>query len=109
MLQFPEEIKNEKIKGTVFLYRPSNEHLDFDFPLVLSGSNLLIPDERLLDGRWNITVDWEYENTRPYEFDRDCENWEFREIPQGVQLLCYPERRLLEDLSLIDYIHNFVF
>ena len=32
LLEFPQEIESEKIEGTVFLYRPSNEHLDFDFP-----------------------------------------------------------------------------
>jgi len=52
---------------------------------------------------------WEFENTYPYEFDRDCENWTFREISQGVQLLCYPEKAILKDLSLIKYIDNFVF
>lgn len=52
---------------------------------------------------------WEFENTDPYEFDRDCKDWKFREIPQGVQLLCYPEKAILKDLSLIKYIHNFVF
>lgn len=52
---------------------------------------------------------WEYENTHPFEFDRDCKNWKTREIPQGEQLLCYPERRLLEDLSLITYINDFIF
>ena len=61
LLSFPQEIENSKIQGTVFLYRPSNKQLDFDFPIVLSGSNLLIPDKRLLDGRWNITVDWNYD------------------------------------------------
>jgi len=53
--------------------------------------------------------DWEYENTEPYEFDRLCKNWKFREIPQGVQLLCYPEKSIVEDLSLIKYINDFVF
>lgn len=62
LINFPEEIKNENTKGTVFLYRPSNQKLDFDFPLVLSGSNLLIPDQRLVDGRWNITIQWETNN-----------------------------------------------
>jgi len=64
LLHFPKELDPDKIKGTVFLYRPSNKQLDFDFPLVLSGSNLLIPDKRLLDGRWNITLDWVYEGER---------------------------------------------
>ncbi len=63
-LQFPKEIDPQKVEGTVFLYRPSNEQLDFDFPMVLSGSNLLIPDNRLLGGRWDITVDWMYEGER---------------------------------------------
>ena len=61
LLTFPKEIESSKIKGTVFLYRPSNKQLDFDFPIELSGSNLLIPDESLLGGRWNITVNWEYD------------------------------------------------
>jgi nitrogen fixation protein FixH len=60
-LIFPEEIDPDKIKGNVFLYRPSNKRLDFNIPIVISNAQLLIPDERLLDGRWNITVDWEYE------------------------------------------------
>lgn len=60
LLSFPQELENSKIKGIVFLYRPSNKQLDFDFPIELSGSNLLIPDNRLLDGRWNITVAWNY-------------------------------------------------
>lgn len=64
LLKFPKEIEYSKVKGTVFLYRPSNKQLDFDFPIELSSSNLLIPDERLLDGRWNITIDWSYNNKK---------------------------------------------
>jgi len=64
LLEFPEEIDAKQLKGTVFLYRPSNKQLDFDFPMVLSGSNLLIPDKRLLDGRWNITIEMEYQGEK---------------------------------------------
>lgn len=63
LLSFPSELDPAKISGNVFLYRPSNQQLDFDFPLVLSGSNLLIPDKQLIGGRWNITIEFEYENT----------------------------------------------
>ena len=63
LLKFPNEIAHSKIEGTVFLYRPSSKQLDFDFPIEFSGSNLLIPDGRLLEGRWNITISWEYEDT----------------------------------------------
>lgn len=61
LLTFPPEMENLNIEGKVFLYRPSNKQLDFDFPIELSGLNLLIPDKRLLDGRWNIILDWEYQ------------------------------------------------
>ncbi|MFS4456016.1 FixH family protein [Maribacter sp. 2304DJ31-5] len=60
-LQFPKDVSPHLIKGTVSFYRPSNEHLDFDLPIRLSNSHLLIPDERLLGGRWDITVSWEYQ------------------------------------------------
>ncbi|MBM1107359.1 FixH family protein [Aurantibacter crassamenti] len=60
-ISFPQNQTATKISGNVFLYRPSNKQLDFDLPISLSDSNLLIPDERLLDGRWNIKVFWEYE------------------------------------------------
>lgn len=63
-MQFPKELDPSDLKGTVFLYRPSNKQLDFDFPIVLSGSNLLIPDKRLLDGRWNITIEMEYQGEK---------------------------------------------
>jgi len=65
LLSFPKDIEASKIKGTVFLYRPSNKQLDFDFPIELSNKNLLIPDKRLLDGRWNITLSWKYD-TKEY-------------------------------------------
>ncbi|MGW9685190.1 FixH family protein [Flagellimonas sp. 2504JD1-5] len=58
---FPEKFDPKKITGTVSLYRPSNKHLDVDFPLSLSKTHLLIPDNRLVDGRWDITVKWQYE------------------------------------------------
>ncbi len=67
LLQFPEELKNKKITGTVFLYRPSNKKLDFSLPLVLSNAQMLIPENRLLDGRWNIIVSWK-QNDKHYLF-----------------------------------------
>lgn len=65
LVQFPKNIDLEKIEGTVSLYRPSNKHLDFNLPISLSNSHLLIPDKRLLDGRWDIKISWEYQDT-PY-------------------------------------------
>ena len=59
LLSFPEEINNNNSKGKVFLFRPSNQRLDFEIPLVLDKSDLLIPDDRLIDGRWNISIEWQ--------------------------------------------------
>ncbi|GMN08450.1 FixH family protein [Croceitalea sp. MTPC9] len=61
LLKFPDHYNNDKIKGIVSLYRPSNKHLDFDLSISLSNAHLLIPDKRLLDGRWDIKISWEYE------------------------------------------------
>ncbi|MEW2920256.1 MULTISPECIES: FixH family protein [Flavobacteriaceae] len=60
-ISFPERFEPEKITGIVSLYRPSNKHLDTDFPISLSKTHLLIPDNRLVGGRWDITVKWQYE------------------------------------------------
>ncbi len=58
---FPKELDYSMIKGTVSFYRPSNKKLDFDLPIELSSYKLLIPDKNLLEGRWDIKVDWTYE------------------------------------------------
>tara|TARA_R110002049_G_scaffold309129_2_gene517420 strand:- start:1072 stop:1518 length:447 start_codon:yes stop_codon:yes gene_type:complete len=60
LIHFPKDQDKNKITGTVSFYRPSNKQLDFDLPISLSKTNLLIPDKRLLDGRWDIKVLWEY-------------------------------------------------
>ncbi|WP_166964932.1 FixH family protein [Yeosuana marina] len=62
---FPKNFDIKNITGKVFLYRPSNKQLDFETPISLSENYLLVPDKRLLDGRWNLTVDWQYNGT-PY-------------------------------------------
>ncbi|MBR9756521.1 MAG: FixH family protein [Algicola sp.] len=63
VITFPSNLEPKNITGKVFLYRPSNKQFDFEVPISLSNHNLLIPDNRLLDGRWNIKVDWQYNNT----------------------------------------------
>jgi len=60
LIQFPQTFDVKKITGKMFLYRPSNKHLDFESSISLSNTYLLIPDKRLVDGRWNIKIDWQY-------------------------------------------------
>ena len=61
VVNFPKEFDYSKIKGKVSLYRPSNQKLDFEIPISLSASDLLIPKNNLVGGLWGITVSWEYE------------------------------------------------
>lgn len=59
-IQFPNIFEPKEIKGKVFLYRPSNKQLDFEMPISLSNTYLLVPENRLLGGRWNMTISWKY-------------------------------------------------
>ena len=69
-INLPASFTNKKIEGKVFLYRPSNKQLDFEIPILLSNTYLLVPDKRLLDGRWNITVN-ATKNNKSYLFKKE--------------------------------------
>ena len=62
-INFPENFIPKNIKGKVFLYRPSNKQLDFEIPISISKSYLLVPEQRLVDGRWNMKIFWKHKNT----------------------------------------------
>ncbi len=51
----------KEVTGKVFLYRPSNKQLDFEISFSFSNTYLLVPEERLADGRWNIEISWNLE------------------------------------------------
>ncbi|HEY6143371.1 MAG TPA: FixH family protein [Flavobacterium sp.] len=57
---FPDAFVPKDIKGTVSFYRSSNKKFDFNVPISLSASSLNIPKKRLLGGRWEINMEWQY-------------------------------------------------
>lgn len=57
---FPKDLDPKDIKGKVFLYRPSNKKLDFEIPISITDTYLLVPEKHLLGGRWNIDVSFTY-------------------------------------------------
>lgn len=61
VVSFPKDFAYAQIKGKVSLYRPSNQKLDFEIPISLTGFDLLIPKKNLVGGLWDITVAWEYQ------------------------------------------------
>lgn len=58
---FPNQFIPKNIKGIVSLYRPSNKKLDFEIPISISNSSLLIPKSNLVGGRWDINIEWQYD------------------------------------------------
>ncbi|MGI0057188.1 MAG: hypothetical protein ACREAK_07425 [Nitrosarchaeum sp.] len=50
------------------------------------------PDKNIVNG-----FDWEFENTNPYEYDKECNSWEFYNITNGKMLNCYPEQKIWQD------------
>ena len=60
-ITFPSDLDLTKVTGKVSLYRPSNQKLDFEVPISLSGPHLLIPKSNLVGGRWDISLDWTYD------------------------------------------------
>lgn len=62
LISFPSDFDYKKIEGKISLYRPSDQSLDFEIPISLSSSNLLIPEDVLAGGRWDIYIDWSYES-----------------------------------------------
>jgi len=70
-IAFPENYITESINGKVSLYRPSNQSLDFDIPFVLSKrTTLLIPDNKLVGGRWDIKISWS-ENNKEFLYKKE--------------------------------------
>jgi hypothetical protein len=62
-IEFPSDFDYKNIKGKVSLYRPSSQKLDFEIPISLSSSNLLIPNSNLVGGLWDISIDWTYNDS----------------------------------------------
>lgn len=59
-ITFPNTLASEKIKGNVLLYRPSNKKFDFNTSIALKGNSLLIPQTKLIKGRWDVSMEWQY-------------------------------------------------
>ncbi|KQX15641.1 FixH family protein [Flavobacterium sp. Root420] len=61
---FPTTFESNKIKGNILLYRPSNKKFDFNTPIALTNSVLVIPKDKLVKGRWDVNIEWQYNGTK---------------------------------------------
>lgn len=57
-INFPSEFEPNQISGTIFFQRLSNDKIDFLIPIELESNTILIKNEDLVDGRWDIKVEW---------------------------------------------------
>ncbi len=60
LVTFPDDMDFTKIKGIAYFQRPSDERLDFQKNISISDHKMLITDEKLINGRWNVKIDWKY-------------------------------------------------
>ena len=85
--------------NVIYLY-PNALHAEIEVNYVENTISLIrghgYPEKEIDNG-----FDWKFDNTRPYEFDLECNDWEFYEIDNGKMLNCFPERQLYEDKLLL--------
>ncbi|TDP01310.1 FixH family protein [Flavobacterium sp. 245] len=61
---FPATFESDKVTGNILLYRPSNKKFDFNTKLALTNSALFIPKDKLIKGRWDVNMEWQYNGTK---------------------------------------------
>lgn len=67
---FPSEKKD--IKGEVSLYRPSNKKLDLEIPISLENQEMIIPAEKLVEGKYKLSINWK-SNETTYLYKKDLQ------------------------------------
>ena len=89
----------------LYLY-PNALYAEIEFDLIKNEITLIrghgYPDSSIDNG-----FNWKFDNTRPYEFDSKCENWDFYKIDNGMMLNCYPEKIITHDQDLLKFIKEF--
>lgn len=60
VISFPENLNYQDVKGSIFLYRPSDKEMDFSIPIKLKAHQMMIPAKHLKEGRWNVEIEWSY-------------------------------------------------
>lgn len=62
LISFPLEFETTDIKGTIAFQRLSNNKIDFELPIELETNDFLITNENLVEGRWNVKIEWTANN-----------------------------------------------
>jgi len=62
-IKFPKEINQNAISGKIKIMRPNTSKLDLTLPIKLENHEMIIPKKNLINGVWNIRIDWKANNT----------------------------------------------
>lgn len=62
LIKFPSKFEPSQIKGTISFQRMSNEKIDFKIPIKLETNNYLIENDKLVEGRWDVKIEWTVQN-----------------------------------------------
>ena len=113
-------LHNEYVSRTMFNAITSHDNVVFLYPNALyaqvnvdTTNNLITlvrghnyPESYIING-----FDWKNENTHPYEYDTECQNWEFyptKGTPNGYMLNCYPENIIWKDELFLKTLKDLV-
>ena len=63
LISFPSKFDPSQISGLISFKRLSNDKIDFQVPIKLQTSKYLLSDDILVDGRWDVKIEWTINNT----------------------------------------------
>tara|TARA_B110000285_G_C14846707_1_gene477969 strand:- start:8 stop:472 length:465 start_codon:yes stop_codon:yes gene_type:complete len=73
VILFPEPYERlsepSMLNGTITLSKPDNKKLDHELPLRLQENSQLIPAENLVEGQWNMVLNWTFQE-KNYRIER---------------------------------------
>ena len=58
-IEFPKNIDENKIAGTITFLRLSDEKLDFTEGIQLTAHKQLIPSNKIVSGEWIVRIEWQ--------------------------------------------------
>ena len=63
LINFPSKFDPSQITGLITFKRLSNIKMDFKIPIKLQSSKYLLSDAILVEGRWDVKIEWTINNT----------------------------------------------
>jgi nitrogen fixation protein FixH len=67
IIEFPPEMKNSQLTGSILFYHAAGEVRDRNFPLQVNGDGILELDERLTgQGQFTVKISWKTQNKNYY-------------------------------------------